>query len=83
MGVQNQTELRWFSAKEQGKIGCKGYVQKPGIECNETFAPVARLDTIQNLDCPCYTKELEAVPARCQIGLSKWEIAGIGICGST
>ncbi|CAL8999646.1 unnamed protein product [Prunus brigantina] len=27
----------------------KGYAQKPGIDYNETFAPVARLDTIRTL----------------------------------
>ncbi|KAI5336252.1 hypothetical protein L3X38_015519 [Prunus dulcis] len=35
--------------KHKVRLVVKGYAQKPGIDFNETFAPVARLDTITTL----------------------------------
>ncbi|CAL2276373.1 unnamed protein product [Prunus armeniaca] len=35
--------------KNKAKLVAKGYAQKPGIDYNETFALVARLDTIRTL----------------------------------
>ncbi|CAL8998549.1 unnamed protein product, partial [Prunus brigantina] len=35
--------------KYKARLVVKGYSQKPGIDFNETFAPVARLDTIRTL----------------------------------
>ena len=35
--------------KHKARLVAKGYSQQPGVYYNETFAPVARLDTIKTL----------------------------------
>ncbi|KAI5339664.1 hypothetical protein L3X38_018936 [Prunus dulcis] len=38
-----------YIQKHKARLVAKGYIQKPGVDFNETFAPVARLDTIRTL----------------------------------
>ena len=49
MGFQEQV------IRNQDKLVCKGYAQVEGVDFEETFAPVARLESIRMfLDFACY-----------------------------
>ena len=47
MGFQKQAGWGWVGCSEQGSSCCQGFCQKEGIDFEETFAPVARLEAIQ------------------------------------
>ncbi|KAL0326706.1 UNVERIFIED_CONTAM: Retrovirus-related Pol polyprotein from transposon RE2 [Sesamum angustifolium] len=49
MDLQDEAECRWIIQKHKARLVAKGYSQLPGIDYTETFAPVARLDTIRAL----------------------------------
>ena len=49
VGLPQQARWEWSGDKEQGKVGCQGFTQVEGLDFEETFAPVARLEAIQML----------------------------------
>ncbi|CAL2228453.1 unnamed protein product [Prunus armeniaca] len=60
--VEAAQDKSWLKAMEDElqmieKNVAKGYAQKPGLDYNETYAPVARLDTIRTLIALAAQKE--------------------------
>ena len=49
MGFQKQTKWGWFGSEKQGEVGCPRVLPKEGIDYEETFAPIARLEAIRIL----------------------------------
>lgn len=46
---KTKLNLDEFVQKNKARLIAKGYSQQPRVDFNETFAPVARLDTIRTL----------------------------------
>jgi len=53
--------------KHKARLVAKSYSQQPGIDYNETFAPVASLDTIRALLTLAAQKEMENLSTRCKV----------------
>ena len=49
MGVQTRKKIDGEVVKHKAKLVAKGYVQKFGVDYEEVFAPVARLDTVRGV----------------------------------
>lgn len=47
MGVQGEEECKRRRGEIQSKIVAKGYSQRQGIDYDEVFSPVSRLETIR------------------------------------
>jgi hypothetical protein len=47
MGLQDEERKKWSCEKVQSNTGGKGFQQVHGIDYDETFAPVEKMDSIQ------------------------------------
>ena len=47
MDIQEQTKWKWRRCEKQSKTCCQGYSQIEGIDYEEAFTPVARLESIR------------------------------------
>ena len=58
--------------KNKARMVARGFTQQPGIDFNETFAPVARMDTVRTVLALCCTKQMASSSNGCQVGILKW-----------
>jgi hypothetical protein len=59
MAFEKQTEWGWVGSEKQGEDDCpRVFFQKEGIDYEETFALVARLEAIRILLAPAPSKGL-------------------------
>ena len=49
MGVQVEVDAQGAIVKHKARLVAKGYVQREGVDFDEVFAPVARLESVQLL----------------------------------
>jgi hypothetical protein len=47
MGGEKQSGIKWRGVRNKSRLVAQGYSQKEGIDYEETFAPVARLEAIR------------------------------------
>ena len=67
--------------KHKARMVARGFTQQPGIDFNETFAPVARMDTVRTKN-HCCTKQMACSLDGCQVGILKWLSRRGSICGT-
>jgi hypothetical protein len=49
MGVQKQARSRWHCVRNKARLVAQGYTQVEGLDYDETYAPVTRLEAIRIL----------------------------------
>ena len=72
MGVQTEKKIDGEVVKHRAKLVAKGYVQKFGVDYEEVFAPVARLDTVRVLLALAANQGWKGSSLRCEVSLFTW-----------
>ncbi|GJZ17574.1 retrovirus-related pol polyprotein from transposon TNT 1-94 [Tanacetum coccineum] len=69
---RNKKDKHGTTTKNKARLVAQGYSQKEGIDYDETFALVARMEAIKIFSCICHIHELQSLSNGCQKCLSKW-----------
>eukprot|EP00253_Pinus_taeda_P033804 PITA_33804 len=60
--------------RNKARLVCKGYAQQEGIDFEETFAPVARLEAIRMFLALSSFQNFKVFQMGCEISLSEWRL---------
>ena len=60
--------------RNKARLVAQGYTQVEGIDFDETFAPVTRLESIRLLLSIACLIGFQVVPNGCQIRISQWDL---------
>jgi hypothetical protein len=69
--------------KNKSILLCKGYAQVEGIEFEEKFSPVARLEAIIMFVGISFLQKLQNISYGCQFIIYKWNLRGRSIFRTT
>ena len=77
---RNKTNSDGIVITNKAGLIVKGYSQQEGIDYDETFVPVARLEAIRMFLAYATHKKFKVLPDGCQECLFEWGIEGRSIC---
>nr|GEV43964.1 integrase, catalytic region, zinc finger, CCHC-type, peptidase aspartic, catalytic [Tanacetum cinerariifolium] len=65
--------------KNKARLVAKGYRHEEGINFEESFAPIARIEAIRIFISQCRRQKHDHIPDGCQDGIPEWRIEGRNI----
>jgi hypothetical protein len=80
---RNKQDEHGVVTRNKARLVAKGYAKVAGLDFEETFAPVARLESIQNFISLCRSQLFQVVSNGCKERFPQWANQGGGIRGTT
>ena len=72
MDLQKQDHEDGEIIRNKSRLVAQGYTQVEGVDFDESFAPVVRLESIQILISIACTINFKPLPNGCEMCISKW-----------
>ena len=69
---RNKTNEEGNVIRNKARLVAQGYSQMEGIDYDETFAPIARMESIRILLCPSMSSEVQTLSNGCKDCFLEW-----------